>query len=247
MKYAIKFAYDGRDFSGFQRQPDDRTVQGEIEKVLGIIFQEEVSLHASGRTDTGVHALNQVATFCPAILIKEEDLTRALRRMLPRDIKLVQLCRCSKDFHPRFDAIGKHYRYICSLEDHLFERPYVHYLKVMPDMERILRAAAFLIGVHDFRAFSNRRRGERDTRRDLWAIEVKEHKERICFDLYGDGFLYRMARVIVQYLLHVGLGKFDAEETPQILASGSREKTRLCAPAHALYLMDVYYRFDPFA
>lgn len=107
MKYAIKFAYDGRDFSGFQRQPDDRTVQGEIEKVLSIIFQEEVALHASGRTDTGVHALNQVATFCPAIFIKEEDLTRALRRMLPRDIKLVQLCRCSEDFHPRFDAIRK--------------------------------------------------------------------------------------------------------------------------------------------
>ena len=136
MKYAIKFAYDGRDFSGFQRQPDDRTVQGEIEKVLGIFFQEEVSLHASGRTDTGVHALNNVATFSPDILIIEEDLTRALRRMLPRDIKLVQLCRCSKIFI-RALMQSESITAICSLEDHLFERPYVHYLKLC----RIWRAS----------------------------------------------------------------------------------------------------------
>lgn len=241
------FGYDGRDFSGYQRQLEARTVQGEIEQVLSLLFASPVTLHSSGRTDTGVHAIGQVASFETKLSIDVPSLTRALHRMLPRDIKLKKLVACPETFHPRFDAIGKHYRYICSREDRLFERPYVHFLKETPDLEKMREAIAFLTGVHSFASFSNRRKGERDLRRDLWAIEIHEKQEKILFDLYADGFLYRMARVLIQYLLHVGWGKISPQRTPDILASESRTYTRLLAPPHALYLMHVYYPYDVFA
>ncbi len=247
MNVVMKFGYDGRDFSGYQRQPDTRTVQGEFEQVLGILFREEITLHSSGRTDTGVHAVGQVASFSSTQTIGIPALKRALRKMLPRDIKLEQLTHCPESFHPRFDAIGKHYRYICTLNDRLFERPYVHYVKEAPNMEEMKKAVFYLKGVQDFSSFSNRRKGEGDKRRDLWAIEIHQKDDRIIFDLFADGFLYRMARVLVQYLLHVGWGRLPAEATREILDSKQRHKTRLLAPPHALYLMDVYYSSDLFA
>lgn len=246
MKVALRIAYDGRDFFGYQRQAHHRTVQAELEQVLEFLFQEKIRLHASGRTDAGVHALSQVAAFSATKTIQVEALQRALSRMLPKDIQLMGITECPEDFHPRFDAIGKHYRYVVSSNDDLFGRPYVHYVRDGLDLQKMREAVRPLIGVKDFAAFSNRRKGEGDTKRDLWAIEIHTEGEKTVLDFYADGFLYKMVRILTQYLLHVGLGKISPQKGEEILHSRSRELTRLVAPPQGLYLRDVYYAKDPF-
>ena len=202
--YCLRLAYDGRDFSGYQVQPTDRTVQGELEKTLSYLFKTEIILQASGRTDAGVHALEQVVSFKASPLLNEERLFYALNRLLPRDIKVLAVEKVHDGFHPRFDALGKVYRYQCRYEDRLFERPYVLFLKNRLALEKIKEAARFLVGEKDFYNFSNRRKEEGSTVRHLYRLEVGEKEDGFDLLFVGDGFLYKMVRIIVAYLLEIG-------------------------------------------
>lgn len=241
MRVRLDIAYDGRNFFGYQRQKHERTVQGELESLLAVLYKSEIHVHASGRTDTGVHALQQVCAFDAALHIPLERLLYALNHLAPSDLKILQVQEVPRDFHPRFGAISKTYRYRLMLEDDLFQRPYKLYLKDSLDLQSIDRAIDFLLGTHDFYSFSNRRKGEKTTIRTLYDLHYDRMDNDLTFTFTGDGFLYKMVRILMQYLLDVGRGKQDAAQTAHILNTHSREFTRRVAPPQALYLCAVAY------
>ncbi len=241
MNYRVIIAYDGSNFFGFQRQKDCRTVQGELEKVLSIVFKQEININASGRTDRGVHALGQVINFHSDISIEVNQLKYALNRLIPEDISVLDIFMADDDFHARFSAKNKKYRYIISTEDHLFKRRYKFYVEKDLDIELMKKAASQLIGEHDFYSFSNNRKTDTSTIREVKSIEIYREGKDIYIDITANSFLYNMVRVIVMYLINIALGKIDYNKTSYLLENHTRELTRFKAPASGLYLVKVYY------
>lgn len=244
MRIRMDLAYDGRNFFGYQRQKHERTVQGELERLLSILYKIDIHLHASGRTDTGVHALQQVCAFSTELAIPPDKLLYALNHLGPADIRILDVKEVDEYFHPRFSALSKTYQYRFMLEDDLFRRPYCVLLPKPIDLHRIDEAIKHLIGTHDFYAFSNRRKGEGSTVRTLHDIHYEQTDQELVFTFTGDGFLYKMVRILMQYLLEVGKRGIDAHRTPHILDSHSREFTRKVAPPQGLYLVQVNYPPD---
>ena len=237
----IDLAYDGRNFHGSQRQKKHRTVQGDIESALKKLYLEPITLHLSGRTDAGVHAIRQVGHFKTSQEIPEDKALFALSNLLPSDIKLLALKWAEDDFHARYSAKEKTYRYVISFTDDVFRRPYETFVEPPLDLTAIDQSIKHLIGEHDFFAFSNRRKGERTTIRTLHEISYEEEADKLIFRFRGDGFLYKMVRILMQYLIEVGRGKIDPEQTKQILLTHSKEFTRRVAPPQGLYLEYIEY------
>lgn len=238
--YLMKVSYDGRLFHGYQYQRDLRTVQGDIEGVLGHIFKRDISSQASGRTDAGVHARGQVISFSAPELMEIDRLHYVISRFLPEDIQLLEL---REDFlHPRYDALAKAYIYKCTYNDDVFKRPYSLYLARRLDISSMRRAASHLEGFHDFYNFSNRRKNEGSTKRLVHRIIIENKAQDLEFIFLGEGFLYKMVRIMVAYLINVGMGRYRASETPQVLKKRSRLETRQVSPAQGLYLDQVFYK-----
>lgn len=242
MRVRLDIAYDGRNFFGYQRQKQERTVQGELEDLLSLLYKSSVHLHASGRTDSGVHALQQVCAFDTQLRIPEDKLFYVLNQLAPSDLKILAVQEASLDFHPRFDAVSKTYQYKFMLQDDLFQRPYKVYLEDQLDFDAIDQAITVLQGTHDFFSFSNRRRGENSTIRTMEEIRYERTGQELVFSFKGDGFLYKMVRIVMQYLLEVGRKRVEAGMTQKILDSRSREFTRKVAPPQGLYLYKVVYQ-----
>lgn len=239
--YCLKLTYDGRNFSGYQVQPMKRTVQGEVEEILSLLFKKKIILQASGRTDAGVHARGQIIAFHEEAILPPEKLCYALNRLLPRDIKVLDCQYEAKDFHPRFDAIAKMYRYRISYSDALFERPYTLSLSKPVNLEKMKEAFPLLEGERDFYNFSNRRRQEGSTCRHLYRIYLEEKEKGFDLLFLGNGFLYKMVRILVAYLLEIGYGKIEPEATLSIFQERDRKYTRKVAAPQGLYLEKVYY------
>lgn len=237
--YLMSIAYDGRDFSGYQYQEGLRTVQGEVEAVLEHIFKHPISSKASGRTDAGVHALDQVMAFEARDIMELDRLAYVVTRFLPRDIKLNWIKY--SEIHPRFDALAKAYRYRLSFKDELFKRPYSLYIKKKLDIDAMKEAAQALEGTKDFFNFSNRRTGEGSTVRTIYRIVFIESKEGLDLIFIGDGFLYKMVRIMVEYLINVGLDKYPASRTSEVIKKKDRLETRQVAASEALFLERVFY------
>lgn len=241
MNLRIDIAYDGRNFFGSQRQLRERTVQGELERVLAILFQQPIGLQLSSRTDAGVHARRQVGHFHTTRDIPKDRVSYALTSLLPQDIQLLNLMEVSEHFHARFDATEKTYEYHLTYRDDVFERAYKVFLSQPLDLMLIDQAISQLVGEHDFFSFSNRRKAEQSTVRNLRAINYRLDGNDLIFSFRGEGFLYKMVRILMQYLIHVGTGKIDPARTRDILESHSREHTRKVAPPQGLYLTDIRY------
>jgi len=249
-------AYDGTEYSGFQRQANALTVQEALEAALAQITQETVTVLAAGRTDAGVHATGQVVAFDTAWQHGLDDLWRALNAVLPADIAFLQIEECAPDFHPRYHARSRHYRYT------VYNAPvrwplalrYSLHVAVPLDVAAMQQAAQSLLGEHDFAAFGQPpKRGRTTVRRILaaeWGQELPfgcAHGERaqgrpwLNFDVEADAFLYRMVRSIVGALLRVGRGKMTVEEFAAVLASCDRSQAGPTAPPHGLCLVEVKY------
>lgn len=241
MNYCVRMSYDGRCYHGFQRQQEERTIQHELEKVLSLIFKEPISIAASGRTDAEVHALDQVFSFKSEATIQPQRLCYALNRLLPSDLLIKEVHEVEESFHARFSATKKCYLYRISKVDDVFKRPYQWYIKEELDLNRMREAAAYFIGEHDFFSFSNRRKLEKSTIRTIYSVEIKETEKGINIYIKGDGFLYKMVRIMVHYLVEVGKGTFDPALTKGLLLQHSREYTRHVAPPQGLYLYEVIY------
>ena len=246
MKYCMTFSYDGTNFSGYQKQPKMRTVQSEIEKVLKEINNnQKVDIHASGRTDAGVHALNQRAHFVLDVNITCDKLQKALNSMLPEDIYIKSVNEVSDDFHARYSAIGKEYVYIINMgEYNPLERNYVFQYNNKLDVIEMERGLKYVEGTHDFRAFTKVDEEKDDYVRTISQtnlIRDKKDLNKITLVFVGTGFLRYMVRNIVGTLIEVGEGKRKSEDIISILKEKDRTKAGKTANAEGLYLKNVFY------
>ncbi len=246
-RYKSIIAYDGTDFQGFQRQPGGRTVQGTLEEALRSLGWQGESLLAAGRTDRGVHARGQVVAFDLRWRQGAEALQRALNAHLPQDVSVCAVREAPDDFHPRFDAQRRHYRYtllISGVRDPLRER-FAWRVWPRPEVSAMARTAAGFVGRHDFRAFGRAPIPDGHTvRRIFRAAWTPGDHDRWMFDVVADAFLNRMVRRLVAAMVAVGQGKVALEEVLGLLDQPQARWERSLAPARGLCLEAVIYAED---
>jgi tRNA pseudouridine38-40 synthase len=248
MKFKLEIAYDGTHYEGWQVQKIGTGVQEKVEAALAKLFPGHPRVHSSSRTDTGVHALGMVAHFeLPTAECKmtARKLALALNAWLPEDIRVLSVSRAREDFHARFDATGKQYRYF--VWNHAAMNPLVrHTAWHVPrplDVQAMRRAAPFFVGQHDFQSFAaNPGYAKETTVRVLSRCDVRQSGRMLTFIIEGEGFLYKMCRGIVGTLVQVGLGKFAPGEIKPMLAEKDRRVAGMTAPAHGLVLWKVFYQ-----
>lgn len=252
--FKMMLQYEGTRYQGWQRQEStDNTIQGKLEALLSKMTGQKIEVQGSGRTDAGVHALGQVANFHADTEMTPEEMLDYINRYLPEDIGVISLERASERFHSRLNAQGKTYCYrvICSGLPHVFDRRFAHVITEDVDVEAMRRAAEYLLGTHDFKAFTSAKRGKKSTVRTVDEIRIERTgsfsmrrqgiEDEICFTYSGNGFLYHMVRIMTGTLLEVGTHKRKPEEMSEILSSGSREQAGELVPAKGLTLMEVRY------
>lgn len=237
----LKVAYDGTDFHGWQVQTGLATIQGELERILSEMEGEPVKVHGSGRTDAGVHALGQVAAFTFRNPIPVDNLRRAVNRLLPESIRILEVREADADFHPRFDAIAKTYEYRIFREEVCppFERRYVHHHPYPLDEARMIESAPRFEGEHDFVAFAASDGQAATTVRTVFSSEIERRGDRLIYRVRGSGFLKHMVRTIVGTLLEVGKGNISEDQLEDLI--GARGRSIQMAPAEGLFLISVEY------
>ena len=250
----IKIEYDGTNFSGWQIQPDARTVQGEIEHVLKYIAGEDVHIHGTSRTDSGVHALGQCATFDWNCNMPVEKLAEVMNRRFgaggegrsgaPGDIRIISAEVVPADFHARYSCKGKTYRYIIDKTGDIFRRnqalqyPGAEELSI----EAMRKAAEHIVGTHDFKCFETAGGTPRETTvRTISSLEISEDAESVIIEVTGDGFLYNMVRIITGTLIEAGAGKRTPESVRDAIESRDRSKAGFTAAPQGLYLKEIYF------
>jgi tRNA pseudouridine38-40 synthase len=234
--------YDGTDFAGFQRQPGRRTVQGELERCLGHLTSERVALVAAGRTDAGVHATGQVVSFHSAGRIPTGNIPAAANSLLPKDIAVRGAEEASEQFHARYSARSRVYRYTvveCSTRSALLGR-YALVVREPLAVRAMEQAGRLFTGVHDFRGYSLSG-AQNTTVRELKRLEVKSCGQAVEITIEANAFLRGMARFIVAALLHAAAGRLMPEELSSILETGERPAVLGPAPPQGLCLVQVIY------
>jgi len=241
-RYRATVEYDGTDFLGYQIQAEGRTVQGELEKSLHQVTGSNVRIDGAGRTDAGVHAIGQVIAFNVGWKHTLADLHRALNATLPRDIGVTELTITQNDFHPRFSALSRSYRYtvINRPWPSVLQRRYSYHVREPLDIAAMRQACKYLIGSHDFASFGKPPQGE-VTIRNITQAEWSVASEQLWFDITANAFLYRMVRTIVGTLLQVGLDRIAVDDIEEILAARDLTRSAAPAPACGLCLMHVAY------
>lgn len=234
--------YDGTGYVGWQTQPNGVAVQEVLEKELRKLTGEKTSLHASGRTDSGVHAMAQVAHFDTESRIPPDKFAYALNVGLPGDIRVVYSDR-AEGFHARFDVITKHYRYTVNNAPHagVFNRNTALHYHYALDLDKMKRAAGDLLGEHDFSAFKSAGTELENTVRTIYRAEWSRQGNILTFDIAGSGFMYNMVRIIAGTLLEIGSGKRNEDSIKKALQSLDRRDAGATAPAHGLMLYRVEY------
>jgi len=235
--------YRGTRYHGWQIQPNVLTVQGTLEAALKTIVNETIRVHASGRTDAGVHALGQVVHFDTTSPIAISSLLWGLNSLLPADVVVKRAREVTTDFHARYSARRKTYAYV--VHNHplrpAFHMSYVWHLTPPLDLSAMQSAGAVLIGQHDFSAFRAASCAAKSPVRSLMRLTVQRRGKRILFLLTADGFLQHMVRNIVGTLVQIGRGQIDAASMPVILQSRQRHMAGPTAPPQGLYLVRVMY------
>ena len=239
----LDICYDGSRYRGWQRLSGaDNTLQGKIETALSRILGENVEISGSGRTDAGVHAMGQVASFhCQSDMLAEEILVQ-LRRYLPEDIGIISCREVSPRFHARLNAKEKIYRYRIwnSEKPCVFDRKYVWVDTESLDIGAMKQAAKLLTGAHDFSAFCANPKMKKSTVRCVQEISIERRGEELQLTFRGNGFLHNMVRILVGTLVEVGRGERDSQSVTQLFGA-KREMAGFLAPASGLCLMEVIY------
>ena len=239
----LDICYDGTRYRGWQRLPDrEQTIQGKIETVLSRVLGEEIQISGSGRTDAGVHARGQVASFHCESDMPVEELLADLRRYLPEDIGIESCREVSPRLHARLNAREKIYLYRIwnSSDPCVFQRKYVTVVEDALDVPAMERAAALLVGEHDFSAFCGNPKMKKSTVRNLRSIEIRREDRELCLRFTGDGFLYNMVRILTGTLIEVGRGQREPESIPALFG-GKRAQAGFLAPPQGLCLQEVLY------
>jgi len=242
----ILVAYDGTRFDGWQSQRSKNGIQDHLEKAAATITGQKTAVHGAGRTDAGVHALAQSAHLdLPFHSVPLEQWALALNAHLPREIRVTNLRLMPATFHARFSAKSKIYRYRIFNADWMnpLELQRAWHIPKNIDFALMRAAAAMLVGRHDFRAFcANRGWKETSTVREIWKISLRKAGPLITLDFFGEGFLYKMVRMLSANIVRVGQGKSNLAELERFLHDPASAKSTLSAPAEGLTLMKVGYR-----
>jgi tRNA pseudouridine38-40 synthase len=239
----LTIEYDGTNYVGWQYQPNGVSVQQVMEEALATILKESVRINSSGRTDSGVHARGMVASFRTDKLIPLKAFSDGLNSILPPDIAVREAAEMSPDFHPRIDALGKHYRYtiLNSSRRSPLKRFMSWQVRGKLDMEAMRKAASHFVGEKDFAAFRAAKCSANTTVRRIDSIEIYSKNDFIIFDVRGNGFLRNMVRIIVGTLVEVGRGTMSTDDMPALFEGCGREKSGVTAPPQGLCLMEVFY------
>lgn len=238
----LTIQYDGTKYCGWQKQPNSSGIQGTIEYAIYEITREKVNIIGSGRTDAGVHALGQVANFKTNSNIPAARIPDALNAKLPKDISIIDCQEVSDDFHSRYSATGKIYRYL------IYNKPYrsplykdiSYHVRYDLDIQKMRVEAQSLLGTHEFKGFMSSGSSVKDTVRTIHNISIEESGDLIALEVEGNGFLYNMVRIIVGTLVDIGRGRID-KPLEEIIASQDRGEAGHTAPAHGLFLKKVHY------
>lgn len=242
-RICLTVAYDGTAYCGFQVQNNGRTIEGELNRALGELTGEEIRVIGASRTDAGVHGLGNIAVFDTASRIPGEKFSYALNQRLPEDIRVVESRETAPDFHPRHCKSRKTYEY--HIYNAAFPNPvrrlYSHFTYVPLDVERMRRAAAYLVGEHDFASFCSAGSQAETTVRTIYGLDVERNGEKITIRVTGSGFLYNMVRIIAGTLMEAGGGRMAPEKMQKILEAKDRAAAGPTAPACGLILVEIAY------
>ena len=244
--YKMILNYDGTRYSGWEHQPGKDTIQGKIEDVLSRmcgIPAEKLEVIGAGRTDAGVHAKGMAASCMLDSELSETEIRAYLNRYLPEDISVQEEKTASDRFHASYQAVGKTYCYTCFYGDTkpVFDRKYVNVLEAPVDIEAMKKAAAYLLGEHDFKSFCGNPKMKKSTVRIVDDISIKQRGGYIYLNFHGSGFLQHMVRIMTGTLIEVGEGKRTPESMAEILSGRDRLMAGKTAPAKGLCLMKVDY------
>ena len=240
----LTIEYDGKEYNGWQKQPDKLNIQGTIEKAIERITGEQVDLMASGRTDRGVHALGQVANFKTNSNIPIEKFAIAINSNLKKSILIKSAEEVDERFHSRLTCKKKTYRYVINNSKYgtAIYRNLETHIPIKLNVEEMQKAIKFFEGEHDFKAFKSSGTSSKSSVRTIYKAEVKQMpNDKIWIELTGNGFLYNMVRIIAGTLVEVGLGKIKANEINDIMESKRRENAGKTLPPQGLYLVNVEY------
>ena len=243
MRFLIRFSYDGTNYSGFQAQKGLDTIEKRMEDALTKINNgKKTTICATGRTDKGVHALNQYAHADIDVNITEKKLKKAMNSNLPDDIHVIEAKQVDEDFHARYRVKEKEYKYILNTgEYNPLERNYVFQYNYDLNVDNMKKAINYFLGEHDFRAFVTDNKEKENCVRTITKVNIKEENKKIIFTFIGDGFLRYQVRNMVGILIRVGENKLSPEDVDKILKSKDRTKSGKTAPSEGLYLVDVKY------
>jgi tRNA pseudouridine38-40 synthase len=243
VRMALLLEYDGTNYAGWQRQNNGLAIQQVLEEAIEKLTGERTLTHASGRTDAGVHALGQVVHFDTQSRIPPHKFSLAVNTVLPEDIRVICSVAAKEDFHARFDAMGKTYRYaVCnSASGRAVGRQYCAHVPKALDVEHMQQAAQAFLGAHDFNAFMAQGSPVKSTVRRVYESCVYKQEDMIYFEVAANGFLYNMVRIMAGTLLCVGLGKMRPEHVASLLHGNRREYAGYTAKAKGLTLLRLDY------
>ncbi len=242
--YKMTVQYDGTKYNGWQRQGNTpNTIQGKLEDILSRMSGHKVEIHGSGRTDKGVHAMGQVASFKLETEKTDAELQSYINRYLPEDIAVTELSQAEERFHARLNAKKKTYMYRIqnSSVHNVFENRYMFLSEETLDVEKMQSAAGLFLGEHDFLGFSSVKRSKKSTVRTISDISVERMGDEVRILVSGNGFLYNMVRIISGTLLEIGMGERDADSIERVFETKNREMAGVTLPGKGLTLVSVEY------
>lgn len=247
-RYKLTIAYDGSQYKGWQVQPNGDSIQAILQSKLELVLRHPIQLTGAGRTDAGVHAYGQTAHFDTENAIDYYRFLHSVNSLLPKDIRVSQMEQVEHDFHVRYSAKRKIYRYCISIGkiQNPLRRFYCHHHPQSLDIDKLRKGAERLLGTHDFKGFANSANtgaASYDSVRTLYRVDIVETLlEEIWIEFEGNGFLYKMVRNIVGTLLEIGSGKTDLQVIDQIFCSKDRSLGGQTAPPHGLCLVSIDYK-----
>ena len=240
----LTIAYDGTNYCGWQIQPNGITIEEVLNKALCKLTGENIQVIGASRTDSGVHAMGNVAVFDTETTIPAEKIAMALNQRLPEDIVIVESEEVASDFHPRYCDCSKTYEYhiINTRIPNPTKRLTNYFVSYVLDLDKMRQAASYLVGEHDFVSFCNVRTDVENTVRTITDLEILSEGNEIMIRITGNGFLYNMVRIIVGTLIRVGRGFYEPEQVKEILEAKDRKAAGVTAPANGLMLMEIKYK-----
>lgn len=247
MRVKMVVAYDGTNYCGWQIQPNGVTIEQKLNEALTDLLQEPIKVTGASRTDAGVHSLGNVCIFDTNTRMPAEKISYALNTRLPEDIVVQDSCQVPESFHPRFSKSRKTYEY--RILNQKFRNPTrrldTHFYYYDLDVEAMQRAAAYLVGEHDFKSFASTGGQAETSVRTIYSLDVEKRDSIITIRVKGNGFLYNMVRIIAGTLIKVGAGEILPEEISVILEAKDRSAAGPTAPAKGLTMIGLEYEENP--